>query len=294
MSGNNTISEDITVASGVTLTITAGSTLNFQNGAKLIVNGTLTSNGTSNNRITFTGATRGCWGGIYFNSSSTWSVIMYCNIKNASTGIVINNASPCIGDCFIDDPYFYGIYIQGSSANPSISHNYIEGSTYYTNSACVVHYNGGNGWLTNNSLRNSKYGVIVYSGSPCYDYDNIGRNKFESSISWHKFYVSSGQPWVTSYQYFTVPNPSYKYIYSMSASTIHAETDYWSAYPPSDSYFFGTVNRSYPLQNPPNPAAGPNWSLPKSNGGDFFTEFKAALYFSTIRNTKKQENNSRC
>jgi hypothetical protein len=274
LSGTLHFNWPININSDKTLTFNAGSNINFYNNASLTVNGTLTANGTSGNRITFTGATKGCWNGIQFNSSSYNCHVSYCNIRNAANGIFIDNSSPTIEECFIDDPNNYGIWIQGSSSWPTISQNYIEGSY-----ACVMHYNGGNGNFTNNSFRNSTYGVYVLSGSPHYDYYNVGRNIFESSLTQDKVRISSGQPCFSAYQYFTIPvSASYKYIYSNSASTIFATNNYWSANPPSSTYFYGNVDRSSPLANPPSsPAAGPNWSLPKGTSGDFFVEYNEAL-----------------
>ncbi|HVO74612.1 MAG TPA: T9SS type A sorting domain-containing protein, partial [Ignavibacteriaceae bacterium] len=42
------------------------------------------------------------------------------------------------------------------------------------------------------------------------------------------------------------------------------------------SYFYGNVDRSYPQPYPPDPPAGPGWSLSKGNSEDFFSEFNMA------------------
>lgn len=280
------ITGDVTVNSGVTLTIKPNSpripqtyvffeTTDDRSGGinpskcEIIVNGTLKADST-----TFTGPTKGSWYGIRFTSSSTnSSYLKKCTIKNAYDAISIDSKSPQVYKCFIDDAARYGIFISGSSANPWVQENYIEADI-----ACVYHYNGGNGNCIQNSFRNAYYGAFLLSGSPCYDYCATGRNKFETSLSRNKVQITGGQPYLRPNQYFTIPNSGYYYIRNLGASTIFASNNYWSAYPPSDTYFYGSVDRSNPLASPPtNPSAGPTWSLPKASGDDFLLAFNRAI-----------------
>jgi M6 family metalloprotease-like protein len=282
-SGNVFVGGDVTVAGGVTLTVQSGAVITFaansdnQAGGlsstrcEIIVNGTLNATG-----ATLTAATKGAWWGIRYMSSSSGGSLTNCTIRNAYNAVTIDNVSPSISSCFIDDADLDGIVIIGSLAWPNITQNYIE-----ADQACVNH-GGGNGNFWQNSFRNAKWGVYVGSGSPRYDYYNFGRNKFETSIFQDKARVNSGQPWLGMYQYFTIPNGSYKYIRNLGTSTINAVQNYWSAYPPSSTYFYGSVDRSNPLSSPPsNPPAGPGWSLPKGAGDDFFLAFNDAsrLFF---------------
>jgi hypothetical protein len=268
------------VASGATLTVQPGAVITFaannddQAGGlvpakcELIVNGTLNANG-----ATFTGPSKGSWYSIRFTSSSSaGSIMTNCTIKNAYNAVMIDNKSPYIGSCFIDDAKNYGIYISGGSAMPTITQNYIEAGY-----ACVMHDVNGNGNFTNNSFRNAKFGVYVLSGSPRYDYLNVGRNKFETSISQDKVKASAGQPWMGKSQYFTIPNGSYKYVANSSANSIIATCNFWTVNPPSSTRFSGSVDRSNPLDSAPsNPPAGPSWPLPKGMGDDFFFAFDEA------------------
>src|SRR3989339_1318994 len=288
ISGTNTLLEQMTIENGVTLTINGtyniyknitvktggrivanlGAVLKFYNGSSLIVNGTLTANGNSANRITFTGSSMGAWNGIKFISAG--GTISYCDIINANTALFIENSSPSILYCHIDASQT-GVYVKGSTSWPTISYSYIEGDGY-----CVAHYFNGNGNFFNNSFRNSLYGAYVSSGSPHYDYYGAGRNIFENSISRDKVY-SNGLPAMGSNNYFTIPGTGKKYIKKVGTGTIYANNDYWSAYPPSDTYFYGSVIRSNPLQNPPsNPPAGPGWTLSKGAAEDFFSEYNEA------------------
>ncbi|MCI0551744.1 MAG: T9SS type A sorting domain-containing protein [Anaerolineae bacterium] len=275
--GNVTVTNDISVESGATFTFNVpGTQVKFNSGKKLTVKGTLIAQGTSANPITFTrNGSSGTWGGIrYLSSGSSAGLLRNCTISNADIAVYIDRRSPQIETCFIDDADNYGIYVTGSSAWPYVDDNYIEADI-----ACVAHYNSGNGNFVHNSFRNAQYGVYVSSGSPRYDYYNVGRNKFETSISQDRVKVLTGQPWVGMYQYFTKPSGGgyYKYIHNSGTSTINAVQNYWSEYPPSSSYFFGNVDRSNPLSSPPsNPPAGPTWSLPKGMGEDFLLAFNDA------------------
>ena len=69
-----TVTGNVTVASGATLTIEPGVTVKFDSGKSLIVEGTLVAQGTSSDEITFTSSAAspaaGDWGYIKFTGSS--------------------------------------------------------------------------------------------------------------------------------------------------------------------------------------------------------------------------------
>lgn len=92
---------DVTVNSGVTLTIAPETTMLFANGTKLIVNGKLIADGTGAPlRINFYSAASSSftdWEGIQFTSGSNDdSIIRYAKIQNARIGLDINEADPTI------------------------------------------------------------------------------------------------------------------------------------------------------------------------------------------------------
>ena len=277
--GNLFVRGDITVSSGYTLMVREGSKITFATSddrsgglyaskCEIIVNGTLKADS-----ATFTGPTKGLWYGIRFtSSSSSYSYLKKCTIKNAYYAVDIDSKNPQVYKCFIDDADKYGVYIRGSSGNPWVQENYIEADI-----GCIGHFNGGRGNCIQNSLRNAYYGSYVVSGTPIYDYCSTGRNKFETSITKHKVKIDAGQPIISPNQYFTIPNSGYKYIYNQSASTINARSNFWSN-PPPGTYFYGSVDTSNSLKNPPtSPPAGPTWSLPKASGDDFFLEFERGI-----------------
>ncbi len=133
-SGIISVVSPITVNSGVTLTITPGTSIYFSNGASLIVNGELTANGSSG-QITFDFVSQNSstQNGIIINSTGTAS-ISYATIKNAYKGISIDPSTyqSSIENSTIQDCY-NGIVVEYGSkdADLTISNNTIENNTHY-------------------------------------------------------------------------------------------------------------------------------------------------------------------
>lgn len=86
------ISGTYTIASGQTGNINPRTTVYFGSGSKLIVNGTLTANGYSDQRILFRSPDGSSWQGIEFNSAGT-SSIQYCDINYAAIAIKATNCT---------------------------------------------------------------------------------------------------------------------------------------------------------------------------------------------------------
>lgn len=166
---------DITVAAGVTLTIAPNSTINFENGSsltingnlvigdgatlnfedatRLIVNGTIDLNGTTANPVIF--GTSGTWGGIQFNNGSS-GTLDYCDISNASYGIrFLSGSSGSISNSTISGNQ-YGIYI--SSASPQITNNILQ----INNSYGIYAYNSSPS-IVGNTLTRNGHGIALWT-----------------------------------------------------------------------------------------------------------------------------------
>ncbi len=127
--GSHTVSNNLSVVSGVTLQVNAGTTLNFNGNYKLRVEGTLTANGTYSNKITFT-RSGGTWYGIEFYNASYLSQISYSIIQNAQYGVRIINSSPnltwnsiklnTVGVQFENNSYDYATTLQGNMIEENI------------------------------------------------------------------------------------------------------------------------------------------------------------------------------
>jgi hypothetical protein len=99
------INGTVTVTAGCILTIDLGTRVRFHKDAKLVVAGTLITQGTKDSIVTFAhdnlsnyyDEVPGQWGGIIFKGSSTNNHLVYTEIKNATNGIVMKE-TPVDGD----------------------------------------------------------------------------------------------------------------------------------------------------------------------------------------------------
>ncbi|HOZ22050.1 MAG TPA: FlgD immunoglobulin-like domain containing protein [bacterium] len=286
------IGGDVTVASGYTLTVQSGVTVNFLDGddqssgadnskSELIIAGTLIADD-----VTFKSASKGAWYGIRFQSTaSSNSYLKNCTVENAQYAVCIDASSPTIEECNIKNAGWYGLYVTGNYAWPVVDDNYIEADTFAVYLANCGNY-GGN--FKFNSLKTAKYGVCMTLSSPNFidgGSGNGGHNKWESSITRHRVYVSGGYGYFgfdedPGSNYFTKPSSSsYKYIYNSSGNTVYAANNYYDQCPdPDTDWFYGSVYRANKLGSPPSsPSAGPSWSLPKESVGFFKRLFAAKM-----------------
>lgn len=161
LSGTQSLIENITIPSGVKLTLNPSVTMNFSYGKKLSILGTLNANG-----ATFMGnGSPGYWNSIYFYANSSGSV-QNSTIKDAQAGIyTTTNANVTVSGCTITNNSLYGLsIIQNSNvivSNCTISSN---GTGINTNSSSIT-------IAGNNVLNNTNYG--------------INANNISNSFYWH-------------------------------------------------------------------------------------------------------------
>ncbi|NIA30498.1 MAG: T9SS type A sorting domain-containing protein [Actinobacteria bacterium] len=205
--GTHTLTGDVTVPSGIILTIEPGTQIYIPSGKKLIIEGILKAQGTYSEPITFQ-ASSGSWFGIKFENSSDDNecIIEYSTIKDASYGVYCSNASPDIKNCTIENN-LYGIYSYYADGNQLLKDNEIMQNSYYgillshsdpdidsnnihdgTSNAGIRGYYS-NGEIHDNLIYDlSGHGLFLYHSSPniignmiydnsdngvyCYDYSN--------------------------------------------------------------------------------------------------------------------------
>jgi hypothetical protein len=90
-STDQTVTGDVTVKPGITLTIDPGITVEFDSGMDLYVEGTLNAIGTAASKIIFTSSNtgspqKGDWGSIHFKAFSTGK-IQNATIEYATSGV---------------------------------------------------------------------------------------------------------------------------------------------------------------------------------------------------------------
>jgi len=288
--GKVRVNGDLTVQSGKTMEVLYGTEMIFNansddrasgedsNRGELIIAGTLKAD-----NATFKSTSKGAWYGIRFQSTATSnSYLKNCTVENARFAVCINASSPTIEESNIKSASWYGMYITGNYAWPVVDDNYIEADTFAVYLANCGNY-GGN--FKFNSFKTAKYGVCMTLSSPNFidgGSGSEGHNKWESSITRHRVYVSGGYGYFgfdedPGSNYFTRPSSSsYKYIYNSSGNTVYAANNYFDQCPdPDTDWFYGSVYRANKLGSPPSsPSAGPSWSLPKESS-DFFRRLLA-------------------
>ncbi|HLA68441.1 MAG TPA: T9SS type A sorting domain-containing protein [Bacteroidota bacterium] len=187
--GTYTMAGTVTVASGATLTLSPGTTLQFPNGSKLVVNGVLVANGLSGQRITFT-KSGSSWTGLEFSgSSANGSSLTYCTISYATEPVKVTNVSSFTMDhCTVDNANFSSNgALQFYGSNPTVTFTTIQGqggasngvrfassSTGLISSSTIKDLGAGNGIviqgnssprIQSNSIRNNFYHGVVASGN---------------------------------------------------------------------------------------------------------------------------------
>jgi len=180
-SGNYTLTDNITVPSGVTLNFNSGATVTFSSGKKLAVCGTLTANG-----ATFQGnGTAGSWHSISYYANSNGS-IQYSTIKDAQCGIyTTTNANVTISNNTITNNSLYGLSLIHNSNAP------VSNCTISNNGAGINLYSSNVTLTGNNIVNNSNYGINA---------NNIG-----NSLYWHNnalhgngyaMLLNNASPWI--------------------------------------------------------------------------------------------------
>jgi len=161
---------DVTVNSGVTLTVQPGAEVRFNQNTGLNVNGTLLAAGTASQPITFTANTAsptpGYWKNINFGSSSVNSRLEYVTVTYGGYGgngnIRSSAPSVWIANSIIGYSSNWGLYATGVVTGAITNTTFISNTDY----AAYLNFNNGR-FIANsgNSGSNNGKGVIALNGS---------------------------------------------------------------------------------------------------------------------------------
>lgn len=321
---------DITVASGVTLTIQSGVTVNFlddddQSGGldtdrvELIVEGTLLADG-----VTFTSPSTSAndWYGIVLDGASSTTTIENSSIQWALRGIIIDDCSPTIEGNELDNNQ-YGIWVHGSTSQPTITENDIDNGSLplvVSSSAqpyiidnkskglekCLYVASGGYPQFRNNTLygyTNGNYQVFITgSSSGIFTASSSGDgNYFTDDVTNDIVQIDGGSYFYFYFDVFEdVGSTSYEYIDNNDATWCYAQYCYWdNGGVPNSAYFDGNVNYDYELAT--EPSAGVTWKRvaqdpsPFASGFDAFDNNdyeNAAIYLKEAFENNKDHNDS--
>jgi parallel beta-helix repeat protein len=154
---------NVLVSSGVTLTIQAGTVVNYY-GYYIQVNGTLQACGDSSNPITFNG------GQIFFTQSSVnWT-------ESTGTGCIIENA--ILNSASSNPLPIYTVNTLNIDSSVKISNNTINASF-----GDAIYITGGAPNITGNTISSSGHGIYGYSGTPTITNNIISNNSWGIFIS---------------------------------------------------------------------------------------------------------------
>jgi len=178
INGTYTCHKNILVDSGGKLKIIEGSTLNFYGGAKLIVNGRLTSKG-DNSPITFN------FGAIAADSAngivlqeSSYDTLINCKILNAHTGIKIDASAPYIDFCEITNSQ-NGMVLVDTYYDVENDTGTIIKEMQITNCATGIHMESSSAFLSENHTDSCIVGIRCVDGSfPIFgEWNQVGLNR---------------------------------------------------------------------------------------------------------------------
>ena len=170
------VTNEVTVNSGVTLTIDPGTVVKFAAAARLTIKGKLIAEGTISDSIRFSAldndAPSNTWKTIFFDHTNVndrrKSSIKYAVITDANNGVFVKNA---------DDSTV-------TISNSRISNNRIGVYSNYSDAVLIEN---------NTIVYNDRHGVYSYSASPTV-YNNEISHSSESGYGWGvTFNRSSGQ-----------------------------------------------------------------------------------------------------
>jgi len=157
LAGSWVVESDLTIASNATLTIKPGSALFFDSGCSMTVYGELIAEGTEAYPIVFSAAnsnpSSSDWDGITLESGSDGSLLSYCKVEYAQTGVTIYESDVVIQNSWIENNY-NGIYLEGI-LSPLIQNNKIISNDYYG----VTCEWGGSPIFYDNTISENRYGV---------------------------------------------------------------------------------------------------------------------------------------
>lgn len=301
--GRITVTGDVTVNSGVELTIEPGSMIMFNSGKEINVNGTITADGTANAPIVFTrsdpnSTSKSFWDRVSINGSAVYT-LDHIEMYGSSYGLrIYNNSGGTVQNSLFRENYRafylynadnttirncdmiannYGIYSTNSNGL-WIENNFVDSSYYYG-----IYMYRSDGGIRGNIIRNS----IVYDGIRAYylsgpdlstSYD-IGHIQINNTIANHNRYGVSaysssdvdlgtylfiGTDYLGGFNYFNRGGSVYD-VYNYNSGTIKAECNWWSS-----------MNNSGSVDTSPT-AASLGFSLPKETGGRLPSEAETLL-----------------
>nr|MBC8175374.1 right-handed parallel beta-helix repeat-containing protein [Candidatus Neomarinimicrobiota bacterium] len=165
-SGYKLVTGNVTVNSGITLTISAGTLVFFKSGTHLTINGKILAQGASDAHIIFTSSNEnpgpGDWGGIKITSSSS-NNLQYCDISYAEDGISFQTTGTgSVTNCSIHN-CSVGLELFRNENPQGLPPPHFTDNNIFLNNI-GVHIFASEATLDSNSIRENNRGILVEQG----------------------------------------------------------------------------------------------------------------------------------
>lgn len=183
------VNQSIAIDPGVTLTIDPNVTVMFDNGVWLTVSGALDAQGTADEPVTFTsnGSTVwGAWDGLYFDETSTGSVLDYVVIEYAYYAIYVYNSDVALSNAEISWSSEAAVwwFVDDGDLEASMSNVRVNGSDWLG----IIFYNvDGSNDLTLSGIEvvNANYGIVCDANvNAVLSYTDIYTNTIWNDALW--------------------------------------------------------------------------------------------------------------
>ncbi len=291
---------NVTVNSGVTLTIQPNTKIYFANNASLIVNGTLNAAGSSSQHIVFTSQSadnKSRWGTVIFNGSSTSSsmlnyvdinygtgiqcnnganiTIQHSKFYNCTYGIYVYNSEPQIINNQILEPQQNGIYGEASGLYPLMVDNTITKTTasgsYYHNYQGLYFTSNTRAFIAHNDVSGFYWGAYIGGGAVSFfTNDNFNLYNPNNRFRYNLYGFAAGYG---SYIWGGTSNECYNSCYSNSYydvksyqnSSVYAQNNYWGGGNPRSSVDGTSYLYITPIITSPDPWGGNSPSIAQNN-----------------------------
>jgi pimeloyl-ACP methyl ester carboxylesterase len=227
---------DVSISSGVTLTIEPGAVIKFNSGAYLAIHGTLNAIGTENSQIYFTSIKDDSVGGDTNEDGSetlpspyNWSQISIADGANANFDYVdvryggyaypayssiVNNGNLSISNSFVGSGST-GIRIFNGSAT-------IENVLIKDNDSVAISVDGGSAVIKNSIIENNDYGIVVCGGFLADISATVERNIIRNN----NYGVFTCGNYISLSQNSISGNNLYG-LYNSSFAEVNAENNWW-------------------------------------------------------------------
>lgn len=173
-SGNVKVVDDITINSGVTLTIAAGTTVEmspdtriYSDGGNLLINGTITDSVYVTPDVASTANREYYYGFLIKNADVDAS---YLKMDHSERGILTINSKTIVKNSVFEDGWFDGVYLKNCLSGSEISDCRFDNINYYG-----IYYSGG----VNTNIYSNIFTGIGNSGLQLHTFNgSIGKNEF--------------------------------------------------------------------------------------------------------------------